>query len=84
MLYDGKTVSRNGVIEFVEPLVCVNPRLRNNLVKLNEDVAELNLKTNVLVKVKMRLVLNAERGYLLALRSVYMELTTMISSWPLK
>ena len=81
---DGKIVSKNGVIEFVDPLVLVNPRLRITFFKLNEDVRGLKSNMSVLVKAKIRLVLNDENGFLLALKSVYKELTTIISSCPLK
>jgi len=70
LLKDGSTVSKNGVIEFVEPLVCTNPRLRTTFFNLNEDVVELNLKINVFVKGKIKLVVNDENGFLLALKSV--------------
>lgn len=70
LLNDGSTVSKNGVIEFVEPLVCTNPRLRTTFFNLNEDAAELNLKISVFVKGKIKLVVNDENGFLLALKSV--------------
>ena len=70
LLKDGNTVSKNGVIEFVEPLVCTNPRLRTIFFNLNVDVVELKLKISVLVKGKIKLVVNEENGFLLALKSV--------------
>lgn len=70
LLNDGSTVSKNGVIEFVEPLVCTNPRLRKTFFNLNEDAVELNLKISVFVKGKIKLVVNDENGFLLALKSV--------------
>lgn len=83
-LKDGKIVSRKGVIEFVEPLVLVNPRLRITFFKLNEDARGLKSNMSVFVKTKTRLVLNDENGFLLPLKSVYNELTTIISACPLK
>ena len=70
LLNDVSTVSKNGVIEFVEPLVCTNPRLRKTFFNLNEDAVELNLKISVFVKGKIKLVVNDENGFLLALKSV--------------
>lgn len=70
LLNDGNTVSKNGVIEFVEPLVCTNPRFRTTFFNLNVDAVELNLKISVFVKGKIKLVVNDENGFLLALKSV--------------
>ena len=70
LLNDGSTVSKNGVIEFVEPLVCTNPRFRTTFFNLNVDAVELKLKISVFVKGKIKLVVNDENGFLLALKSV--------------
>ena len=70
LLNDGNTVSKNGVIEFVDPLVCTNPRLRTIFFNLKVDAVELKLKISVFVKGKIKLVVNDENGFLLALKSV--------------